>query len=332
MSSKIHAISVALPEHTLTNEDLANQFSRWKPEKITKKLGIQQRHIVAEGETALDLAEQACISLFEKVDPQCVDFLLLCTQSPEYYLPSTSCILQERLHLRKNIGALDYNLGCSGYVVGLSMAKGLISSGAASNVLLVTSETYSKHIHPGDLANRTVFGDAATATLVTSSDEEQLHAFSFGTDGSGYDRLIVPNGGMRNKYDPNAEPEDDGKGNLRTPNNLFMDGPEIFNFTIEAVPILVDDVLKQNEMTRDDVDYFIFHQANKHMLMYLQEITNIPPEKFYLDMLNTGNTVSSTIPIGISKCLQEGTIHKGDKVMLVGFGVGYSWAGTIITV
>lgn len=332
MGVKITNIEYYLPEKVVTNNQLAEQFPNWSSDKIEKKVGIRERHIVKEDETALDLALEAGKKILKNYAKDKVDFLLFCTQSPEYYLPSGACILQDRLELKTNIGALDYNLGCSGFIYGLAMAKCLINSNIAKNILLITSETYTKHIHPKDKGNKTIFGDAAAATIIEKSKEEQLGEFVLGTDGSGYKNLIVPNGGLRNRYNPNAKEIDDGSGSIRTNNNLYMNGPEIFNFTIKAVPKVVSKTLEKNNTTLEDIDYIIFHQANKYMNEYLRKKINIPKEKFYLNLLHTGNTVSATIPIAIKDCLDNNVIKKGDKVLLIGFGVGYSWGGTIIKV
>jgi len=330
MSVKILNIEYYLPKTIITNDDLAKQFSDWSSEKIEKKVGIKERHIVKEDETALDLALEAGKKILKNYDKDKIDFLLLCTQSPEYYLPSGACILQDRLGLKTNIGAFDYNLGCSGFIYGLAVAKSLINSNIAKNILLITSETYTKHIHPKDKGNKTIFGDAAAAIIIEKSEEEQIGEFVLGTDGSGYEDLIVPNGGLRNRYDVNAKEIDDGSGSIRTDNNLYMNGPEIFNFTIKAIPKVVDEILAKNNITLDDLDYVIFHQANKYMNEYLRKKINIPKEKFYLNLLHTGNTVSATIPIAIKDALDNKLIKRGDKVLLVGFGVGYSWGGTIV--
>ena len=329
MPIQIEATAFYLPQNVCTNQELADTFGRWSPKKILQKTGIESRHVTGPDETALDLAEHACRKLFATTDGNGIDYVLFCTQSPEYYLPSTACLLQERLGLDKTIGALDFNLGCSGFVGGLALAKGLIAGGMAKRVLLITSETYTKHIHPQDLANRTIFGDAAAASIITSCDEEQIGAFAFGTDGSGAGNLIVRNGGLRHRYDPNAPDIEDDSGNIHTDNNLYMNGPEIFNFTIEAVPVLVSQVLTNNNIEIDDLDFVIFHQANKFILEYLRKVVKIPKDKFHIDMTNTGNTVSATIPIALHQCISQGRIKQNDRVMLIGFGVGYSWAGVV---
>jgi len=332
MSVKIAKIEYYLPETIITNEDLEKEFPEWSSDKIEKKIGIKERHIVKEDETALDLALEAGKKILKNYDKDKINFLLFCTQSTEYYLPSGACILQDRLGLKTDIGALDYNLGCSGFVYGLAMAKSLINSNIAKNILLITSETYTKHIHPKDKSNRTIFGDAAAAVIIEKSEEEHIGEFVLGTDGSGYKNLIVPNGGVRNRYDVNAKEIDDNSGSIRTDNNLYMNGPDIFNFTIKAVPKVVAETLEKNNTILEDIDYIIFHQANKYMNDYLRKKINIPKDKFYLNLLHTGNTVSATIPIAIKDCLDNNIIKKGDKILIVGFGVGYSWGGTIVTI
>jgi len=332
MGVKITSIEYYLPEKIITNNQLAKEFPDWSSEKIEKKVGIRERHIVKENETALDLALITGKKILKNYDKDKIDFLLFCTQSPEYYLPSGACILQDKLGLSQDIGAFDYNLGCSGFIYGLALAKSLIISNIATNILLITSETYTKHIHSKDKSNRTIFGDAAAATIIEKSEENQIGVFSLGTDGSGYQNLIVPNGGLKNKYDPDAQETDDGSGNIRTDNNLYMNGPEIFNFTIKAVPKVVSEALKKNILTLDKIDYVIFHQSNKYMNEYLRKKINIPKDKFCDNLLLKGNTVSTTIPIAIKDSLDNNSIKKNDKVLLVGFGVGYSWGATIITI
>ncbi|MEN6445076.1 MAG: ketoacyl-ACP synthase III [Candidatus Cloacimonas sp.] len=321
-----------LPENILSNEELSELFPEWTPKKIEKKLGVRERRISAPDETALDMAVKACERLFESVDRNIIDFILLCTQSPDFFLPTSACILQDRLGLRTEIGALDYNLGCSGYVYGLSLAKGLLSATIAENVLLVVSETYSKHLHPQDKGNRSIFGDAASATLISKDMLPKIHEFVLGTDGRGWNNLIIPNGAMRNRPKQKATDWIDENGILRNDDMLFMNGPEIFNFTIKAVPILIKQVLQKNNVNMDDIDYVIFHQANQYMLQYLRELVGVNEDKFFIDMAETGNTVSATIPIALEKCLKEGRIKSGDKVLLAGFGVGYSYGATIITI
>ncbi len=331
MNSEINKIYYYLPEKIITNKDLEADFPEWDSEKIENKIGIKERHIAGETETALDLGYKAALGLINEIDKSKIDFLLFCTQSPDYFLPTSACILQEKLGLNKDIGALDYNLGCSGFVYGLALAKGLIHAEIVSNVLLVTSETYNKHIHKKDKSNRTIFGDGAAATLITKSDKEKIFKFDLGTDGNGKNNLIVKNGGIRNRKLITTE-KIDNAGNIYSDDNLFMNGPEIFNFTIEMIPKTINNCLIKNKITLEEIDFVIFHQANKYMLEHLRRKLRIPSEKFYINLEKTGNTVSATIPIALKDCLDKGLIKKGSKVLLSGFGVGYSWASTIIEI
>ncbi|MBU0683471.1 MAG: ketoacyl-ACP synthase III, partial [Candidatus Omnitrophica bacterium] len=292
MDVKISAVEYFLPKKVLSNTDLERQFYGWDADKVEKKIGIKSRHIVDENETAMDLAYEAAIKVFKNFNKEKIDFLIFCTQSPDYYLPSCACILQDRLHLKTTVGAFDINQGCSGYIYGLAVAKGLIQSKIARHILFITAETYTKHIYHKDKSNRTIFGDAASATIIEKSENRGIFEFVFGTDGSGAKNLIVPNGGLRNRYNLEEKEVEDYNGNIRTDNNLYMNGPEIFKFTIDAVPKIFSEILRVNGLDLDTVDYIIFHQANKYMIEYLRDKIKIPRKKFYLDLVHVGNTVS----------------------------------------
>ena len=329
MKTFIKAISYFLPEKIVTNDDLVKEFPEWTVDKIAGKVGVTERHIAAETETAADMATQAAEKLLAEhgIDRSSIDFVLLCTQSPDYFLPTSACIIQHRLGLSTSCGALDFNLGCSGFVYGLSIAKGLIAGGIATNVLLLTAETYSKHIHPKDKGNRTIFGDAAAATLVSTTGFASIENFSLGTDGRGAENLIVKKGGQRQSKALNDTIIDES-GSLTSSDYLYMDGAEIFNFTSEAVPILVEQVLAKNELAMEDIQLFVFHQANKYMMNYLRKLIDIEPERFYFCLEKVGNTVSSTIPIALYEAQKEGKLS--GNVLLAGFGVGYSWGATVL--
>lgn len=327
----IKAISYYLPEKVVTNEDLVKEFPEWSIEKVTQKVGVDSRHLAAEDETAGDMAEKAARKLFEeyKTDPKSIDFLMLCTQSPDYFLPSTACVLQDRLGIPTSAGAFDYNLGCSGCVYGLAMAKGLIAAGIAKNVLLLTAETYNKYLHPSDKSNRSIFGDGAAACLISTEGFAETGEFVFGTDGSGANNLIVKTGASRQKS-PTGQFVEDEEGHYWYDDYLYMNGGAIFNFTLNAVPAMMKDILEKNKMAKEQIDFYVFHQANKFMLNTIREICMLPKEKFYVNLTTTGNTVSSTVLIGLKDCLDNQTIKKGDNVMISGFGVGMSWGGTIL--
>ncbi|MGO4694452.1 3-oxoacyl-ACP synthase III family protein [Paenibacillus sp. 2TAB26] len=317
----IKGIEYYLPEQVESNDH---------GDKITSKIGIYERHIAGPDEYASDLAIAAANQLFDKheIKREDIDFLLYCTQSPDYYLPTTACVIQNKLSLPTSVGALDINLGCSGYIYGLSLAKGLIETGQANNVLFITAETYSKFIHPMDRSVKPLFGDGAAATLLSAGPSQYgVQSLVFGTDGRGSNNLIVPAGGLRNPLsEANFQEETDAFGNVRSKSNLYMNGPEIFNFTLNEVPASINKLLDKEGSTLEDFDFFIFHQANQHMLEYLRKKLKIDPNKFSVQFSDCGNTVSSTIPIALKRELENGKIKTGDKVMLVGFGVGYSWA------
>lgn len=329
MEAYIKAIAYYLPEKVVTNEQLVEEFPEWSVDKIAKKVGINERHVAAEDETAGDLAFKAAEKLIAEnnIDKESIDFVLLCTQSPDYFLPSTSCIIQSRLGLPTNCGAFDFNLGCSGYEYGLAVAKGLLISGVAKNVLLLTAETYNKHIHPKDKGNRTIFGDGASASLISDEGFAKIGEFVLGTDGSGYDRLIHKTGGLRH-YQPLNDFHEDENGAPLSSDHLFMDGKAIFDFTSDIVPPMIDETLKKNNLTAEDVDLYVFHQANKYMINYLRKLMEIDKDKFYVFMETVGNTVSSTIPIALCEAQKEGRLH--GNVVLAGFGVGLSYGATIV--
>lgn len=331
MKAFINSVAYYLPQNVVSNEEIVRDFPEWSVEKITEKVGVKQRHVASAEETATDLAEKAAIRLFDEngINRESIDFVILCTQSPDYFLPPSACLLQERLGLRQDVGAFDFNLGCSGYVYGLAIAKGLIISGVASNVLLLTAETYNKYLHPKDKGNRTIFGDAATATLVSTQGFAEIKEFALGTDGKGSKNLIVKSGASRMRALQN-DVQFDKNGNPISSDHLYMNGAQIFVFTQKNVPRVIEDVLAKNNLKKEEIDLFILHQANSYMLDFLRKKMHIDEDKFYMFMENVGNTVSNSIPI----CLAEarGDSRLCGNVVLCGFGVGYSWGAVVVAI
>ena len=326
-------ISYYLPDSTLDNTDL--EMFGWSADKIYDKTGIRRRHISGSDEFALDLAIGAPNRLFHEhgVDKSKIDFLVYCSQSPDFIVPNNASILQQRLGLSSNLGSFDINQGCTGFLYGLSVAKGLLVSKQAKQILLVTADTWSKYIHDKDRSTRTIFGDGASATYLSQEDAEKIGDFVYGTDGGGAQNLWVKTSGLRfprGEY-PVVE-RADASGNIRSDNNLFMNGPEVFNFTLKRVPEAVNELLVKSRLSMDDIDHFVFHQANGFMLERLRQKLNIPREKFRVQLESVGNTVSSTIPIVLSSLFEEEKLRAGQRVLLVGYGVGYSWISTIYTV
>ncbi|MBQ6132472.1 MAG: ketoacyl-ACP synthase III [Selenomonadaceae bacterium] len=325
MFATIRAISTYLPAQIENNSELIDA-------RFIKKIGVNCRHICTKDEAAGDLAFNAAEKLFAEynIDRHETDFILLCTQHPDHLGPHTSAHLQHRLGLKKSVGTMDISLGCSGYVYGLAVAKGLIETGLAKKILFITSSVYTKYINARDKATRPLFGDGATATWIDGGDKENLRAFVFGSDGSRFDKLIIPVGGSRHM--PRDNPEifsTDDNGNYRSNYEIFMDGMAITYFTLREVPPLVEKVLAAANLTRADLDYCIFHQANKFMMTYLRDKANLNDVPFHNDISATGNLVSGSVPLAIEQVVKNSGAEKLKCVMLAGFGVGLSWAGCI---
>lgn len=319
MPSFIKHISVYVPSVVVSNEDIEEKFPDWDSGKIFSKIGIKNRNIAKPEETVVDMAVDAVKNLIDEtgLDLSIVDYLILCTQSPDFKLPTSACIVQDRVGLSKKCAAIDINQGCSGYIYGLSLADALVSSGNYKNVLLITAEAYSKIIHKEDKGNISLFGDGATASLISQDGEYRIGKFNLGSDGSGFENLIVRNGGSKFAFDSNVENLD---------NYLFMEGSAIFDFTSKNIPALVAENLEYNNVLKENIEQFIFHQANTFMLSFLRKRINIPTDKFLLNMENYGNTVSSSIPLAFKDYFYNGF----NSVMLVGFGVGYSWGAVTL--
>jgi 3-oxoacyl-[acyl-carrier-protein] synthase-3 len=331
MATAILGVSYCLPSPVQTNDDLRRDNPDWRLDELEGRTGtgIAARHISGEGQTASDLACQAGTALLARgiVERQEIDYVLFCTQCPDQFLPSAACILQERLGLGKHVGALDIDLGCSGFVYGLQLATVLANTGQARNVLLLNADTYTKYIHPRDRSIRPLFGDGAAATLVGPARHGgSIGSFIVGTDGSGAGNLCVPSGGSRlPRSAATARETTDANGCTRSQDNLFMDGPAIFSFATKVVPPLVESLLAKSSLSPGDVNWFVYHQANEYMLERLARRSEIPAAKMIIDVHSTGNTGSPSIPIAIQRAVEMERIRAGQRLVLVGFGVGYSW-------
>jgi 3-oxoacyl-[acyl-carrier-protein] synthase III len=335
VNAYIKAISYILPEKVFSNEDFFGIF----PDALSQqenylKIGVKKRRIVDAGKTASDLGSEAGLALFNEhhVKPDEIDFLFFCALEFDHILPHSSSLIHDRLNLSSNCGATDYNLGCSGYVYGLSLAKGLIESCGMKNILLITSSTLTKQIHEKDKSNRFVFGDAAAATLISARNEEPgIGSFVFGTEGKKAEKIIIRDGGARNPLSKSSFIEStDEYGNVTSKATLNMEGTSVFLFGIKTVPAMIADLLKKEELSMDDIDLFIFHQANLFLINTICSRMKIPDEKVFNWMEQTGNTVAATIPIALYEAMKQGRAKKGQRILLAGFGVGFSWAATII--
>lgn len=321
MKVKISAIEYHLPETIEGVGVLKYDNPDWDMLKILDKTGIYNRYISAQGETAVDLAFEAGKKLIENTsEHEDIDLLILVTQSPDYVLPTSACILQNRLGLPINSMAFDVNLGCSGFVYALSIASGLIESGIAHKGLIICSDTYSKYIEKNDRTCRPLFSDGAAAVLVERSDADCIGPSEFGTDGAGHASLIVKHSGARD-----ADQISD-----QCRNSLYMQGSDVFMFTMREVPSCVTKLLKHAGITLEYIDLIVFHQASKLVIENLIRILALDKNKVFTNFDNIGNTVSASIPIALKDAETQGRLKEGDTVMLVGFGVGLSWGATLI--
>ena len=340
MKSFIRHISYYLPEQTLTNKELCEQFPPITENEIFRRSGVKIRHIALNKDdrsndiSGSDIALKSAQKLFEEynIDPRAIDFLLFCTEGLDYKAPSTASILQDRLGLAQTIGAIDIPMGCTGFVNGLSVAKGLIESGQATNILLLTAEVPSYVIHPDDLELKMLFGDAAASTLIQGGEgnEHTIGPFVFGNDGSGVRHMKVKSSGIREPIDQ-AWMEKYKSANGMKYGLLEMNGQEIFLFALKVVPLLIQELLNKSGMEEKEINLYIFHQANGFLLETLRKKLKIPEEKFFTYLEMVGNTVSASIPIALKEAMNCGRAKRGDRIALISFGVGFAWSGTIIT-
>lgn len=332
-SARISAIEYALPARTVSNEEIGSMHPEWRMSEVAHRTGVLRRHVAGPEETALDLAETACRKLLSRLDyaPSGVQGILFCTQTPDYVMPPNACLLQHRLGLPTSVAALDFSLACSGYVYGLLLAKSMIAAGAMDSVLLVTADTYSKLISPQDRGPYTLFGDGAAASLVEAA-ATGISEFVVGTDGSQAGCFIVPAGGAR--MPRSAATDDlvaDRSGNRRSQEQIRMDGTGVLAFVEREIPSAVRTLLGRAGVSFADVDLVVLHQASQLASDYLSRALGIPPEKLFGNIAHLGNTVSASIPIALRDAEAQGRLLRGQRVLIVGFGVGLSWGACLLT-
>jgi 3-oxoacyl-[acyl-carrier-protein] synthase-3 len=323
--ARIAGLVSCLPRRQIENSHFAERFGA-KLDDVVKMTGVRTRYWVEDGVTTSDLCARAADELLSRLswDRASVDSIIFVSQTPDYRLPATSCVLQARLGLRPGIVAFDVPLGCSGYPYGLWLAMMTIQSGAAQRVLLAVGDTSSIMSDPDDRATAPLFGDAASVTAI-EADSESGAVYILGTDGRGAENLIVPKGASRSCA---SHP----KFSDHPADTLYMDGGEVFNFTLKAVPALVRDTAAAASETIDSYDAFVFHQANAFMLRHIIKKTKIAPERAPINIDRYGNTSSASIPLVLTTDLAPALMERPMRLALVGFGVGYSWASTTLTV
>jgi len=330
----IKDITCYLPETVVTNEQLQRETPKWDMKLIEERTGVRRRHIAGPNETALDLSLKACEKLFLKNGDAkgCVDAIVYCTQTGDHIMPPNSCILHKRLDLPDDVFAFDFNLGCSGYIYGLALSRGLLCSGVAEDVLLVCADTYSKYIHMEDRSTRVLFGDGAAVSWITASETiGRVLDIQCCTSGKYYDKFIIPAGGCRMpRSAATSVLEVDSSGNMRTRENIHMDGMRILTFVKSKVPQQIHQILARNDLVIDDIELFIFHQASRMALDSLRRLLKIGPDRIHVNLSDVGNTVSASIPIALKDAMDKGRVSSGDRVLLCGFGVGLSWGSAIV--
>ena len=331
--TRIEAIAYALPRRILSNAELQAEFPDWDFARLEQRTGVQHRHVAAEGETALDLALAACERLEASGELHAaeIDAVIFCTQSADHVMPPNACLLHGRMNLNRNAMAFDITLACSGYLYGLQLGDSLLRSGAARRVLLATADTYTRFINRADRATRCLFGDGGAVTMLSNAQQRGIRAIHCGTSGKHWDKFYIPAGGMRTPRSAETATEQvDRSGNIRTQEHIVMDGMGVLSFFNSVVPPAVREILCQQSLTIADVDLFVFHQASQVALDGLRASLGIPPEKMLYDLKETGNLVSASIPVALSRALETGRARRGQLALLCGFGVGLSWGTALV--
>lgn len=322
-----------MPENVVTNDDFQRTHPEWRMEQVARKTGVLKRRFAAGDELASDLAFRAATEVLDGFDKDEIDGLIFCTQSPDQIMPPNSTLLQGRLGLPKSIAAFDITLACSGFVYGLAIAKSMIDSMRMRSVLLLCGDTYSKYIHPDDRAALTLFGDAAAAALVDRSTEEStILDFVLASDGeTGGDKFMIKAGGLRT---PRSEATCVGRrdiaGNVRSDETIFMDGPAVLAFAQREVQPTVEEILRRNDLRLSQVKLVLFHQASRHALDILHKQLDLSPDQTFSNITHFGNTVSASLPILLKDAETAGRLERGDLVLIVGFGVGFSWGACLM--
>jgi 3-oxoacyl-[acyl-carrier-protein] synthase-3 len=318
---RIAGISTCVPDKIFDNIKDTTQFPQTDVKKIVSLAGIAKRRVAGGNICSSDLCYESAVDLIDKLgwERDSIDGLIFVTQTPDHFLPSTSCILHKRLELSENCAAFDIGLGCSGYPYGLWMASMMINSGH-HRVLLLHGETPSRFTQENDRSTFLLFGDAGSATAVEKDDNaSNPWCFSLHTDGSGYEDLLIKAGGFRN---PASDDPDDFC--------LTMNGTNLFNFTIKRTPSLIQEILTLSGSNSSDIDYFIFHQSNRYIIKHLMKKCGLKEEQVPLILNEFGNTGGPSVPLTITLSVDQGKTPSPQSLVLLGYGVGLSWGAAKI--
>ena len=323
IGSRISAICTCVPSDRFDNLNDAKEFTQEEIRKVTAMAGIAARRVADDSTCSSDLCEVAANRVLEMTGwkRDSIDALIMVTQSPDYFTPSTACLLQKRLNLSEQCAAFDVGLGCSGYPYGLWLASMMLQNNGLKRVLLLDGETAARFAGKGDRSVSLLFGDAGSATALEASDpsDGNKSTFVLYSDGGGYKDLIIEGGGFRDRF-----PEDPRKY------YVSMNGANVFNFTIKRVPELVHEALSFAKITADDIDYFIFHQSNQFMIKHLMKKIGIPDQKAPLILKEYGNTGGVSVPLTITLGELERPRDKTLRLLMLGYGTGLSWASALV--
>ncbi len=333
MGISLKAIEYYLPIKTLSNDDLQLLHPAWDLKKVGEKSGVLSRHIAADGETALDLACKAVEQLLNNgvIDIGGIDGIIFCTQSADYIMPSNAFLIHKHFKFGNKVWAFDYNLACSGYIYGISICRGMIETGMAKNILLITADTYSKYINKDDRSTSVLFGDGAAVTLISQDDISSVIDIQLASSGKEFESFYIPSGGCRiPKNEETRKLIIDHSGNQTTQENIQMNGFAVWKFISVTVPSQIKDLLHKNNLNIRDIDFFGFHQASKLTLDSLIKALKIENTQTFSNLENVGNTVSASIPIALKQAEEQGKLKRGDLILLSGFGVGLSWGTAIV--
>lgn len=334
VNTTITGMHYCVPQQRLTNEDLAERFGERQIASIIKMAGIRERRVVSPGETAADLAYWAARRLIDdrQIDPKEIDLLIFATQTGDYQIPATACIMHERLHLAENCAAFDINLGCTSYPYSLSVAHSMIAAGVAHKALVINADALTPLLHPMDRGLVPLHGDGAVASIVEPvKGAGGFRGFLLGTDGSGYRHLMIPASGARIPRSEMTKREiQDDSGIIRTQENLHMNGPAIFHFSVYKIPEVIRQALDRFQLTIDDLDLVLLHQANKTMVDHIYRALKVPAEKRFYFMEMIGNVSGAATPLLLAEAWRQGLVRPGTRTLLAAFGVGLSWGVMII--
>lgn len=333
MGIYIKNIEYAFPDLIVSNDDLQKQNPQWDLKKVGEKSGVFSRHKSADSETAYDIACKAIDQLFASTDIRVndIDGIIFCTQSPDYIMPSNAFLIHKKFSFKPSVWAFDYNLACSGYIYGLSICRGMIETGMAKNILLITADTYSKFINEGDRSASVLFGDGAAVSIISQSDKDNVVGIELASSGNEFDAFYIPAGGCRiPKSEETKKTSIDTSGNVSSLENIHMNGFAVWKFISVTVPKQIKSLLQKHNMTLEEIDFFGFHQASKLTLDSLIKALKIDADKAFMNLHNIGNTVSASIPILLKQAEEQGKLKRGDMMLLSGFGVGLSWGSIII--